>query len=114
MCGRWYSTIRLRTGRSGVRRATGGSGARGESTCGRSLWKICGSGGLLDYQESGFDAVVRNTVPHHACASYSHRMAELDFLAGVQRGVRVHGAKTAVAVVNQLASNLLRGRIGEA
>ncbi len=66
---------------------------------------------LLDDQESGLDAVISDAVPHHARPPHGDGMLELHFLAGVQRGVGVFGAETAVAVIQQLAVDFLRRRI---
>jgi hypothetical protein len=70
-------------------------------------WKLC------DYQESGFNAIVGDSIPHHARLSDGDGVLKLDHLAAVQSGVGVHRSETALAVVQQAADDFLARRIVE-
>ncbi len=63
---------------------------------------------LFYNQEPGLDAIIRDPVPHHPRSSDCDGVAELHFLAGVQRGIRVNGSEPALAVVEQMTDDFLR------
>ena len=63
---------------------------------------------LLNYQEPGFDAVIGDAVPHHPGFTPGDGVLERDHLAGVERGILVYGAESALAVIQQAANDFLR------
>jgi hypothetical protein len=68
---------------------------------------------LLNHKESGFHAVVGDAIPHDARFPAGDGVLERDHLAGVQRGIFVNGAKSALAVIQQAADDFLRRGIVE-
>src|SRR5271154_1166667 len=116
MSARCSTIIRSPIGRNAAKPATGGSAARAACIYAQFRWRIFTSAGvpaLLDHQEAGLHAIVRDPVPHHACSPASHSVLELHFLTGVQRPVGMLGAESAGAVVEQMAIHFLRRGIGE-
>ena len=63
---------------------------------------------LRNNEESGLYAVVGDAVPHHTGFPARDGMLERDHLTGVQRRIFVNGAKSALAVIEQAAHDLLR------
>ena len=64
-------------------------------------------------QKSCFHAIIGDAIPHHARFAAGDGVLEGHHLSGVQRGVSVHGAETALAVIDQASHDLLRRRIVE-
>ena len=50
----------------------------------------------LNDQEARLHAIVGNPVPHYACFASGYGVLKVDLLAGVQRGIGMHGAKSAL------------------
>ena len=115
-CARSYSIIRSPIGKSFGKLATGGNAVRVECICARFRSTIFGwrpRSSLFDDQETGFDAIVRDPVPHHARVAHCDGVLELDLLPGVQRSISMHGAESALAVIQQPAVDFLRRGIVE-
>jgi hypothetical protein len=72
---------------------------------------ICAA--LLNNEEASLDAIIGDAVPHDARFAACDGVLEGDHLAGVEGGVPVDGAESALAVVQQVANDLLRGGIVE-
>ena len=70
-------------------------------------------GAYSNHEKSGFHAIIGDAVPHHSRLASSNGMLERDHLAGVQRGIRVNGAESALAVIQQAANDFLRRGIVE-
>jgi hypothetical protein len=68
---------------------------------------------LLNNQESALHLVIGDAIPHHTRFPSSNGMLERDHLPGVQRRILMHGAKSALAVVQQAADDFLRRGIVE-
>ena len=68
---------------------------------------------LLDDKKPCFYAIVRDPIPHHSGLAAGDHVFEIHYLAGVQRGISVDGAKAAFAVIQQAAGDFLAGGIIE-
>ncbi len=63
--------------------------------------------GLFDDEESAFDPIVGDAIPHHARLADRDHMLKVDHLTGMEGAVSVSGAKAAGTVIEQPPGNLL-------
>jgi len=68
---------------------------------------------LRDNKEAGFHAIVGDAIPHDPCFATRNGVLESDHLASVQRGIGVNGAKSILAVIQEMPDDFLRRRIVE-
>ena len=68
---------------------------------------------LFDYQETAFDSIIRNPVPHYPRLAHGNDMLKIHNLSGRQRCIRMRSAEAAVAHIQQSAGNFLTRGIVE-
>jgi hypothetical protein len=71
------------------------------------------SNSLFDYQESAFDPISLDAVPHYARLADGDYVLKIHNLAGGQRRISVLSAEAALAVIEQTSGHFLMGRIVE-
>jgi len=68
---------------------------------------------LFDDQETAFDSIIRDSIPHHPRLAHGNDVLKIHNLSGRQRCIRMRRAEAAVADIQQSTGNFLTRGIVE-